>query len=152
VVPDDDEGKQRMFLGEFQHSLDAKGRVILPADFRPSLAAGAVIGAMPGGCLAVYTKEEFERVSAEIVEKLRKGEHELDAARAFFADAREVTPDRQGRVAIPQALREYAALDREVTVTGALIRIEIWDTQRWQDRKLAGRSVLHEAGPSGFGI
>ena len=141
-----------MFLGEFQHSLDAKGRVILPAEFRPSLAEGAVIGAFPGGCLAVYTNEEFERVSAEILEKLRAGEHELDAARAFFADAREVTPDRQGRVAIPQSLRDYAVLDKDVTVTGALTRIEIWDSQRWRDRKLAGRSSLHEAGSSGFGI
>lgn len=141
-----------MFLGEFQHSLDAKGRVILPAEFRPSLAEGAVISAFTGGCLAVYTSEEFERVSAEILEKLRTGEHDLDAARAFFADAREVTPDRQGRVAIPPTLREYAALDKDVTVTGALTRIEIWDTQRWQDRKVAGRSSLHEAGSSGFGI
>jgi MraZ protein len=141
-----------MFLGEFQHSLDTKGRVILPADFRPALAGGAVVGAFPGGCLAVYTKEEFERVSREILEKLRAGEHELDATRAFFADAKEVTPDRQGRVAIPQSLREYAGLDREITVTGALTRIEVWDTARWQDRKLAGRSSLHEAGSSGFGI
>ena len=78
--------------------------------------------------------------------------HELDAARAFFADAREVTPDRQGRVAIPQTLRDYAALDKDVTVTGALTRIEIWDTRRWQDSKVAGRSSLHEAGGTGFGI
>lgn len=141
-----------MFLGEFQHSLDLKGRVILPADFRPSLAEGAVISAFTGGCLAVYTNEEFQRVSAEILEKLRTGEHDLDAARAFFADAREVTPDRQGRVAIPQSLRDYAELDKDVTVTGALTRIEIWDTRRWRDRKLAGRSSLHEAGSSGFGI
>ncbi|MBM3660782.1 MAG: division/cell wall cluster transcriptional repressor MraZ [Actinobacteria bacterium] len=141
-----------MFLGEFQHSLDAKGRVILPADFRPSLAEGAVISAFTGGCLAVYTNEEFQRVSDDILGKLRTGEHELDAARAFFADAREVTPDRQGRVAIPQTLRDYAQLDKDVTVTGALTRIEIWATGRWQDRKVAGRSALHEAGSSGFGI
>jgi MraZ protein len=141
-----------MFLGEFQHSLDLKGRVILPAEFRPALAEGAVVGAFPGGCLAVYTKEEFERVSAEILERLRTGEHELDAARVFFADAKEVTPDRQGRVAIPQSLRDYAGLARDVTVTGVLTRIEIWDAARWQDRKAAGRSSLHEAGSSGFGI
>lgn len=141
-----------MFLGEFQHSLDLKGRVILPAEFRPSLAEGAVVCAFPGGCLAVYTDEEFEKVSAEILEKLRTGEHDLDAARAFFADAREVTPDRQGRVAIPQSLRDYAVLEKDVTVTGALTRIEIWDTGRWRDRKLAGRSSLHEAGSTGFGI
>ena len=140
-----------MFLGEFQHSLDLKGRVILPAEFRPALAAGAVIGAFPGGCLAVYTNEEFGRVSSEILEQVRSGEHELDAARAFFADAKEIAPDRQGRVAIPQSLRDYASLARDVTVTGALTRVELWDTARWQARKAAGRSSLHEAGSS-FGI
>jgi MraZ protein len=141
-----------MFLGEFQHSLDQKGRVILPAEFRPALAEGAVIGAVPGGCLAVYTKEEFERVSEEILEKVRQGEHDLDAARVFFADAREVTPDRQGRVALPLSLREYAGLTREAMVTGVLTRIEIWDTQRWREHKTAGRTSLQEAGRSGFGI
>jgi MraZ protein len=141
-----------MFLGEFQHSLDAKGRVILPAEFRPALAGGAVIGAFPGGCLAVYTKEEFERVSAQIMERLRSGEHELDAARVFFADAKEVTPDRQGRVPIPSSLREYAGLTKDVTVNGVLSRIEVWDAARWQEHKGAGRSSLHEAGSSGFGL
>jgi transcriptional regulator MraZ len=141
-----------MFLGEFQHSLDVKGRVILPAEFRPALAGGAVIGAFPGGCLAVYTKEEFERVSEQILERLRSGEHDLDAARVFFADAREVTPDRQGRVAVASSLREYADLSKEVMVTGVLTRIEIWDAARWRDHKAAGRSSLHEAGSSGFGI
>jgi MraZ protein len=141
-----------LLVGEFQHSLDAKGRVILPAEFRPVLADGAVIGALPDGCLAVYTKAEFERVSAEILERLRTGEYALDAARVFFADAKEVTPDRQGRVAIPASLREHAGLDRDVTVTGVMTRIEIWDTARWQDRKAAGRSSLHEVGSSGFGI
>ncbi|MEI8002668.1 MAG: division/cell wall cluster transcriptional repressor MraZ [Actinomycetes bacterium] len=141
-----------MFLGEFQHSLDTKGRVILPAEFRPALAEGAVVGAFPGGCLAVYTHDEFERVSAEILEKLRRGEHDPDAARVFFADAKEVTPDRQGRVAIPQSLREYAGLAKDVTVTGVLTRIEVWDSARWTARKAVGRSSLHEAGSSGFGI
>ena len=141
-----------MFLGEFQHSLDQKGRVILPAEFRPALAEGAVIGAVPGGPLAVYTKQEFERVSEEILEKVRQGEHDLDAARVFFADAREVTPDRQGRVALPLSLREYAGLTKEAMVTGVLTRIEIWDTQRWREHKAVGRTSLQEAGRSGFGI
>jgi MraZ protein len=141
-----------MFLGEFQHSLDQKGRVILPAEFRAALAEGAVIGAVPGGCLAVYTKAEFERVSEEILEKVRQGEHDLDAARVFFADAREVTPDRQGRVALPLSLREYAGLTKEAMVTGVLTRIEIWDTQRWREHKAVGRTSLQEAGRSGFGI
>jgi transcriptional regulator MraZ len=100
----------------------------------------------------VYTKEEFARVSEEILEKVRQGEHDLDAARVFFADAREVTPDRQGRVALPLSLREYAGLTKEAMVTGVLTRIEIWDTQRWREHKAVGRTSLQEAGRSGFGI
>lgn len=141
-----------MFLGEFQHSLDAKGRVILPAEFRPALAGGAVIGAFPDGCLAVYTEEEFRRVSQEILEQLRAGVHDLDAARAFFSDAKPVTPDRQGRIAIPASLREYADLTRDVTLNGFMTRIEIWDAQRWRERKATGRASLHGARSTGFGF
>jgi MraZ protein len=141
-----------VFLGEFQHSLDAKGRVILPAEFRPQLAEGAVIGAFKGGCLAVYPTAEFLRVSEEVSEMSKAGDTELDAARAFFADARELTPDRQGRVAIPPALREYAGLARDVVVTGAKSRVEIWDALRWHDKKSEGRAALQGVGLAGFGI
>ncbi len=141
-----------MFLGEYQHSLDVKGRVILPAEFRPALAEGAVVGAFPGGCLAVYTKQEFARVAQGILEQLRNGGYDLDSARVFFADAREVTPDKQGRIAVPGPLREYAALNKEVVLTGVLTRIEIWDGPSWREHKATGRSSLHEAGSTGFGI
>jgi MraZ protein len=141
-----------MFLGEFQHSLDVKGRVILPAEFRAQLAEGAVIGAFKGGCLAVYTAEEFARVSDEVREMSKAGDTELDAARAFFADARMLTPDRQGRIPIPTALREYAGLERDVVLTGANSRIEVWDAARWRAKKAEGRAALAGAGLAGFGI
>lgn len=131
-----------MFLGEFQHSLDAKGRVILPAEFRDQLAEGAVIVRGLDGCLAVYTKREFMAIAAELNEKEKRGDRERKAARTLFGGAREVVPDRQGRVQIPQNLREYAGLERDVVIAGLYSRLEIWDTRRWRDQDEQGAASL----------
>ena len=90
-----------MFLGEFQHSLDTKGRVILPAKYRDQLADGAFVTKGKGGCLSVFTPEEFETVATEIREQSKRGPKELNAARVFFGGASEIQPDKQGRVALP---------------------------------------------------
>src|SRR5947209_10326796 len=134
-----------MFLGEFQHSLDAKGRVILPAKYRDQLAGGAFVTKGRGGCLSVYTAEEFERVANEIREGSKRGAKELNAARSFFGGASELNPDRQGRVALPGNLREYAGLDRDVVVVGLYSRIEIWDRTRWLELDRAGGEALSES-------
>ncbi len=109
-----------MFLGEYQHSLDAKGRVILPAKYRDQLSGGAYVTKGRGGCLSVYTAEEFTEVADRAREASKRGGRELDAARSFFAGTAEVSPDKQGRIAIPQNLREYAGLDRDRDVTSDL--------------------------------
>lgn len=141
-----------MFLGEYQHSLDVKGRVILPAKFRDQLAEGAYV-TKGDSCLFVYTAEEFTSVASEAREKSKLGIREREAARSFFAGAAEVTPDKQGRVAIPPALREYAGLERDVTVAGVFSRIELWDTTRWREREAAGdRSLADVDALSDFGI
>src|SRR5262245_31675131 len=103
-----------MFLGEYQHSLDAKGRVILPAKYRDQLARGAFVTKGRGGCLWVLTPEEFETVASLVREQSKRGAKELNAARAFFGGAAEVQPDRQGRVALAPNLREFAHLERDV--------------------------------------
>ncbi|HEX2738472.1 MAG TPA: division/cell wall cluster transcriptional repressor MraZ [Acidimicrobiia bacterium] len=131
-----------MFLGEFQHSLDAKGRVILPAKFRDQLAGGAFVAKGRDGCLFVYTAEEFEQVAQQAREASRRGDDERQAARSFFAGAADVVPDKQGRVAIPQHLRDYAGLDRDVVVAGVFSRIEIWDSGRWRERDRLGEQAL----------
>src|SRR4051794_32574421 len=92
------------FLGEFQHSLDAKGRVILPVEFREPLATGAVLTRVLDGCLAVYSEGEFELLAERMRESARQGARQRQAARAFFSSARHFVPDKQGRFAIPQAL------------------------------------------------
>ncbi|HEY8216244.1 MAG TPA: division/cell wall cluster transcriptional repressor MraZ [Acidimicrobiia bacterium] len=141
------------FLGEYRHSLDAKGRLILPMDFRSPLADGAVIGIGQHNCLVVYTPEEWTRVAEEIRQLSKAGDAELDAARAFFAGARDVKPDAQGRVPIAADQRDYASLDRDVVVAGVFSRIEIWDAQRWTERKSGGQDVLSAAASlPGFGI
>ena len=134
-----------MFLGEFQHSLDAKGRVILPAEFRDQLVGGAVIARGLDGCLSVYPHEEFETLADQMREKAKRGERERRAARSFFAGAKPIAPDRQGRVAIPQNLREFAGLERDVMVVGVDFRIEIWDTARWRVQDEAGQADIAAA-------
>jgi MraZ protein len=134
-----------MFLGEFQHSLDTKGRVILPARYRDQLAEGAYVTKGRGGCLSVFTPEDFEDVASQVREQSKRGAKELNAARVFFSGAQEVRPDKQGRVALPQNLREYAGLTREVVVAGVFSRIEIWDRDRWLELDRVGAQALTDS-------
>jgi MraZ protein len=140
------------FLGEFEHSLDEKGRVILPADFRPPLAAGAVLGIQLAGCLSVWTKEEFDQVAAGVQAQARTSTTGATAARFFFANAKEFTPDAQGRVAIPQKLRDFARLERELVIVGVENRIEIWDRSRWSELEHEGANALASGDLVGFGL
>jgi len=133
-----------MFLGEFQHSLDAKGRVILPVRFRGQLEGGAVMARALDGCLAVYPVDEFDRVARKLQEARERGSRERQAARTYFAGAVEITPDKQGRVAVPPHLREYAHLDREVMVAGSFDHIEIWDAQMFAERDAEGIASIAE--------
>src|SRR2546422_10574984 len=119
-----------MFLGENQHSLDAKGRVILPSKYRDQLSDGAYVTKGRGGCLSVYAAQEFSEVADRVREGSKRGRRELDAARSFFAGTAEVTPDKQGRIAIPQHLREYAGLDRDVVVAGGVPPGAMWGRAR----------------------
>ena len=144
-----------MFLGQYQHSLDDKGRVILPAKFRGQLEGGAYMARGLDGCVCVYPTDEWERVSNNMRELATRGTQERQAARSFFAGAAEVTPDRQGRVPVPVHLRDFAglSLEREVVVAGVLSRIEIWDAQQWAAREQEGEQVISTAeGIPDFGI
>src|SRR2546423_13193239 len=121
-----------MYLGTFEHALDTKGRVILPAKFRDRLENGAFLAKSVDGCLSLYDAEGFERVAHDMQEQARRGALERNAVRSFAAGAAEATPDRQGRITIPQHLRTFAELERDVVVTGALNRIEIWNAAKWR--------------------
>lgn len=120
-----------MFVGTFEHSLDDKGRVVLPATFRTQLADKGFLSQFDA-CLGLWTEAGFAEVAQRLTDKIREGAAPQDARRAFAANAHEVRPDGQGRITIPQRLRDFAGLDREVVVIGAIDRIEIWDLARWQ--------------------
>lgn len=136
-----------MFLGEYQHSLDAKGRVILPARVRDELGdAGGYLTCEVDGCLALWTPGEFDVKAMEMKEHARGGAPERNMARAFFSGAVQAAPDRQGRIMIPQPLRDFAHLDRDVVVAGMFDHLEIWDAEQWRLKKQAGESGLAAGG------
>lgn len=141
-----EDGGYGMFLGEYEHSLDAKGRVILPARIRDHLGSDeVVISKALGGCLAVYTPEQFEEVAARTWETAKRGPREQQAARALFAGASLESIDKQGRISIPAKLREFAHLDKDVVVAGMYRRIEIWDPERYRATGQAGDLEILEA-------
>jgi MraZ protein len=121
-----------VFVGTFEHSLDGKGRVVLPSQFRNELAGRGFI-AQYQQCLGLWTQEGFSEVANRLQDKVRQGLAPQNAVRALAANAVQVEPDAQGRILIPQRLRDYAGLDREVAIIGALDRIEIWHAPRWTE-------------------
>jgi MraZ protein len=143
-----------MFLGTHEPKLDEKGRLILPAKFREELATGLVITKGQERCLYVFPQSEF----ANITETLRQAPVTQKAARDYsrvmFAGAHDEIPDRQGRVTIPQSLREYASLEKECVVIGANTRVEIWDSKAWNeyltDREKNFADVSEEVFPGLF--
>ena len=120
-----------MFLGEYEHTIDAKGRLAVPAKFRAQMDRGAVISKGMGTCLSVYTMERWDEKSAELASG--KTSDELrDFERRIYPSVSEVELDSQGRMVIPAKLRNYAGLASEVTVAGVRDHFEIWDRTAWQ--------------------
>lgn len=122
-----------MFLGTHTPRLDDKGRIILPAKFREKFAAGLVMTRGQERCLYVFPMNEFERIAAAMNTTPVTSRAVRDYQRVLLSGASDEIPDKQGRVTIPPLLREYAGLSKECTVIGAGNRVEIWDTQAWND-------------------
>jgi MraZ protein len=124
------------FFGTYEHSLDAKGRAILPARFRGPMGAQAYVSKYQERCLAVWTLDEFEKQMADQEEKQVHGRSARNLARIWAAGSAEIDIDRQGRFAIPAHLREFAGLATEnpILVIGALNRVELWNPAEWQQR------------------
>ena len=120
-----------MLTGEYQHNMDQKGRVTVPSKFREDLGDTFYVCKGLDGCLFVLSRAQWDN----LVEKV--GSLPLAQGKAIqrflFSGAAEVEPDKQGRILIPQSLRDHAGLEKDVTVIGAAVRAEIWDTQRWND-------------------
>ena len=121
-----------MFLGTHAPRLDEKGRLILPAKYRDELAGGVVITKGQERCLYVFPQEEFARITEALRTAPVTAKSVRDYSRVFFASASDELPDKQGRITIPPALRDYAALQRDCVVIGANTRLEIWDSAAWE--------------------
>jgi transcriptional regulator MraZ len=121
-----------VFLGKFEHQLDEKGRLVLPAAFRPSLDNGGVLAPWER-CLALWAPGQFDEVAQMLKRRISEGGGDMDVMRVFFAAAHTVHPDRQGRFVIPEDHRARAGLSREVVVSGQFDRIEVWDRERFNE-------------------
>lgn len=120
-----------MFMGEYSHSIDAKGRVILPAKFRDELGTQCVVTRGLEGCLSVYTMAGWMNL-ANAMKQLKASKENVRAFKRFlFGSAAEVEFDKQGRILIPSTLRDYAKLKKDVTVIGTGDKLEIWDAEAY---------------------
>ena len=123
------EGGEEMFIGEYYHSFDEKGRVNFPAKLREELGEQFVITKGLDGCLSVYSMKKWEHIS-EIVDGLPQA-RARDLKRFMFSSANIVNPDKQGRVLVSQTLRGYAKITKDIAVIGASDHVELWDKETW---------------------
>ena len=132
------------FVGRYEHSLDEKGRVILPARFRTSFDNLALISKFNERCLAIWTPEEFDKKAEEMATLMDGTPEERQRARSWSMGSAEVDLDRQGRVAVPAYLREFADLAEggTVLVHGALTHLELWNPAIWEVQGAAGDAAL----------
>jgi len=125
-----------MFIGEYNHNLDDKGRLAIPAKFRAILKKGAVVTKGLDNCLFLYSKEQFE----EIAKKIASLPLSQSKARAFtrhmLAGAMDLEFDNQGRITLPEYLRKFSGLNKKVIVAGLYNHLEIWDENAWNKYKL----------------
>ncbi|WP_026858473.1 MULTISPECIES: division/cell wall cluster transcriptional repressor MraZ [Jeotgalicoccus] len=122
-----------MFMGEYKHNLDTKGRIIVPSKFRELLDEQFVITRGLDRCLFAYTVDEWSRIEEKLKALPLTKKDARKFTRLFFSGATNVEIDKQGRINIPQNLREYAGLLKDCTVIGVSSRIEIWDSAAWED-------------------
>lgn len=137
-----------MFLGTDEYSVDAKGRVPLPAKHRPHLGKPAFVTEEVDGCLAIWPHDAFERRAREMSALLHgPSATGRGRARAFFAGATEAVPDAQGRISLPAALRNFAAITRNAVIVGVLDHLELWEPGRWRQHAAAGEQSLAGGAP-----
>jgi MraZ protein len=121
-----------VFLGTHFPHLDDKGRLILPAKYRDELAEGLVITKGQERCLYLWPADEFARIADTVRAAPVTSTSGRGRARLFFASASDEVPDKQGRITVPAALREYAGLRRDCVVVGGSSRMELWDADAWR--------------------
>lgn len=131
-----------MLLGEFNHSIDEKGRLIIPAKLRDDLGENFVICNGLEGCLFVYSQEEWSKFVAELETLPRMSKDARIYKRYFFGSASEGTFDKQGRVLVPTPLRKSANLEKDVVLVGVQDHVEIWDKTLWEEQSMVSEEEL----------
>lgn len=131
-----------MFIGEYTHSLDTKGRMAIPAKFRSKILNEAIITRGLDSCLFVFTKGDWEQLAKKLIALPMAQANSRAFSRLMLAGAVHAELDSQGRILIPDYLRTYAGLKKEAVVAGLYNRIEVWDTDAWAEykRKTEGNS------------
>ena len=122
-----------MFMGEYNHIIDAKGRLIIPARFRELLGEEFILTKGLDGCLSIYPMDAWEAFETKLRALPLTNKNARTFTRFFVAGATNCELDRQGRILVPQTLREFAGLEKEVVLTGNLDRIEIWSKEKWSE-------------------
>ncbi len=124
-----------MFLGEYKHTIDDKGRLTIPAKYRGDLAAGLVVTRGLDQNLVIYTLTGWESLAGRIMSQSVSNPKMRDLRRRLFSAATDLVPDRQGRVLIPPQLRNFAEMNGTVVIAGMYDYIEIWSVDKWQQRR-----------------
>ncbi|MCR5719106.1 MAG: division/cell wall cluster transcriptional repressor MraZ [Lachnospiraceae bacterium] len=122
-----------MFMGEYNHTIDPKGRLIIPAKFREALGNEFIVSRGMDGCLFVHCNEGWEEFQKKIEDLPVTVKQTRIFARYFFSGATEAELDKQGRILLPQNLREFAGLAKDVVLVGVGKRVEIWDKERYEN-------------------
>lgn len=124
-----------MFIGEYSHNVDDKGRLAIPVKFRSDLSKGAVVTRGLDNCLFLYTKVEWAKLAEKLATLPISQANSRAFARLMLAGAMDVEVDKQGRIILPEYLRQFAGLKKEVVLAGLYNRLEIWDSATWSTYK-----------------
>ena len=124
-----------MFIGEYQHSIDEKGRMAVPAKFRLALKKGAIVTRGLDNCLFLYTKTEWEKLAEKLAALPISQSNSRAFSRLMLAGAMDVELDKQGRVILPEYLRQFSGIKKNLVIAGLYNRLEIWDQDLWNKYK-----------------
>ena len=145
-----------MFMGEYSHTIDTKGRLIIPSKFREELGETFVVTKGLDGCLFVFSDEEWKAFEIKLKSLPLTNKNARQFARFFVAGATPCELAKQGRILLPATLREFAGLEKDVVLTGMLNRIEIWSKEKWNENNslddVAMDEIAEQMTDLGFGI
>lgn len=137
-----------MFIGEHSHTIDEKGRLAVPAKYRADLAQGIVVTRGLDGCLWLYPKEPWEQIALRLASLPVSRKDSRAFARLMLAGAWDAQLDNQGRVTVPEYLRLYAGISRQVIIAGLYDRLEVWNEDRWHEYRARTEAVSEQIAES----